>query len=37
MYLTGVWDFMTRYFIYMLEYMAESKFDCPLEDTMVCD
>ena len=37
MYLTGVWDCMARYFIYMLEYMAESKFACPLDDTMACD
>jgi len=37
MYLLNTWDFMSLYFIYMLEYMAETKFLCPLEDVMACD
>lgn len=37
MYLLNIWDFMSLYFIYMLEYMAETKFLCPLEDVMACD
>lgn len=37
MYLTTMQENMARYFNYMLEYMAESKFLCPLEDTMACD
>ena len=37
MYLTTMQENIASYFIYMLEYMAESKILCPLEDMMACD
>lgn len=37
MYPVNAKDYILSYFINMLEYIAETKFLCPLEDIMYCD
>ncbi len=37
MYPVNAKEYILSYFITMLEYIAETKFLCPLEDIMYCD
>ncbi len=37
MYPSNAKEEIVSYFIIMLEYIAETKFLCPLEDIMACD
>ena len=37
MYPLNAKEVIIYYFISMLEYIAETKFSCPLEDIMACD
>lgn len=37
MYPLNAKEAIVSYFIFMLEYIAETKFLCPLEDIMACD